>query len=180
MDTVAVGLSRTETLVAAALSRRPLGLRSVRAVARAGAVSPAGARRALSRLERAGLVVHERRRFVEGPVVTGDLWRDDVTSPRWSELAPLLGSVVFAVRPAPPAAGVPRRLAHLFWNADVSRLDPVDDGPYLAARLLLSGDPQALAWAATNLSASALRSVVGLRGVSPDRRALAENLAAAR
>ncbi|MHB8465081.1 MAG: helix-turn-helix domain-containing protein [Acidimicrobiales bacterium] len=174
------GLSREDVFVLTALARSPLGLRSARAVARASGVSPTTARRSLDGLVSAGLALHDRKRFVEGSVVEGELWRARVTSARWAELAPALSRVILPTRGDVRRERFPRRLAHLLWNADLARVDRVEHGAYLASRLLTSGDPQAAAWASANLSAAAIRSVVGLRGVPADRQALAENLAAAR
>lgn len=177
----AAGMSRAAMQVVVALSRSPLGLRSGRAVARRAGLSPTGADRLLGELVAAGLVVKEHRRFVEGGITEGDLWRINWASPDWPAIAPVAGRAVLATRrPHQPPDRFPRRLGHLFWNAEVASIEPARHGDYLAGRLLLAHDAQGLAWAASNLSPASLRAAGRLRNVPGPTRALAENLAAAR
>ncbi len=75
---------------------------------------------------------------------------------------------------------VPQRFAYLFWNADLDALDVERDGRYIASRLLMADDVAAWGWASEHLSIDALLSVSKLRHATPERRALAHNLAAAR
>jgi hypothetical protein len=75
---------------------------------------------------------------------------------------------------------LPARFAHLFWNADIDDLDVKRDGRYIASRLLMADDVAAWGWAARHLSAEDLASVGSLRHATPERKALARNLAAAR
>ncbi len=178
---VVPGFTREEVQVLAGLARSPLGLRSVRAVARRAVVSPTAADRLLGRLLAAGLVVKEQRRFVEGRVTDGCLWRIDWSSLRWPGLAPTVGrSVLPRPRARPQSARFPRRLGHLVWNADVATLDTRRHAAYLAERVMTSGDVQGLAWAATALPAESLASARRLRGLPAPARALAGNLADAR
>lgn len=176
------GLSREEVLVLAALVYRPFGLRSARAVARSARISPTTASRALGRLKGMGLVGRRLRRVVLGEVIDVEVWEVNLRHRRWRELRSALAGVVF---PEPPVGGdgescsPPVWLRHLFWNADVGKLDLKRDGAYIAGRVLASEDAQAHAWGAANLSAAAFRRAASIRGLEPRRVALARNLAAA-
>jgi DNA-binding transcriptional ArsR family regulator len=174
-------LTREEVLVATALLRRPLGLRSARAVARAAGVSPTTASRALRRLEAMELVRRGRRRVVLGVPTDVDVWEIEVRNPRWSRLAPVLADAVLPEPSQPQMQDrrVPVWLRHLFWNVDIHRLDVARDAAYLAGRILFSEDAQAHAWGAANLPAHGFAAASQIRGVPPERVALARNLAAA-
>jgi predicted transcriptional regulator len=174
------GLSREAGLVLAALARRPLGLRSARAVARAAGVSPTAASRALKLLQREGLVERQKRRVVLGRVVDVEVWRVNVAHRRWQQLGPVLDSVVLPDRWVHEMSDrkVPGWLRHLFWNVDVDRLDVNRDGAFIAGRVLASEDAQAHAWAATTLASDAFLAAASQRGLDPRRVALARNLAA--
>lgn len=174
------GLSREEILALAALGRRPLGLASARAVARAAGISPVSAAKAMEHLSSLGYLEKESRQLIEGRVKTLSLWQVRWTSPAWLRVAPALASVVFPepVNKSARPSHLPRRLSHLFW--DVPRPTAIDlrkSGPTVASRLLMSNDPQALAWAAQALRPSDLREGARMRGVDNRTRALAENLA---
>jgi len=174
------GLSREEVLVLAALGRRPFGLVSARAVARAAGISPTSAAKALQHLQSLEYIKKESLEAVEGRVKTISVWQVRWASPAWLAIAPELASVVF---PQPlgktsPSENVPPRLSHLFW--DVPRpaaINLSESGPSVASRLLTSNDPQALAWAARALRPSDLRRAAQFRGVDEMTRALAHNLA---
>jgi DNA-binding transcriptional ArsR family regulator len=77
------GMSREEVLVAAALARRPLGLRSVRAVASTAGISPTTASKVLRVLLDAGLVTRRRERAIEGRGLDVDVWYPALTAPAW-------------------------------------------------------------------------------------------------
>ena len=167
------GYSRRELLILATISRSPLGLRSVRAIARRTSLSPTTVSRALPRLLRNALVTCVRRQFVEGRIVEGDLWSLNHASAKWHEIAAAVGRVSLPeVAPAPIAHHVPARFGHHFWTGSLSTLDLDSDGPYIASRLVLSDDPQAIAWAAANLSAGSLRRCARSRGLAPSQRSL--------
>jgi hypothetical protein len=164
----------------AALARAPLGLTSARAAAERAGVSPTTASRAIKSLRSQGLVTIERRTLPAGRARTVDVIRIDYGSPRWQRLA----GAIAVTRPRPrrrrtPARGVPPRLRHLFWNTAPSQLDTARAGGYIARRLLSVGDPEGLAWGAANISAKDWRHAARTRGISPRRRALALNYAAA-
>ncbi len=177
------GLRREEVLLMAALVRRPFGLRSARAVARAAGVSPTTATRGLGRLQRMGLVRRGGRRVVLGKATDVDVWNVNLADRRWRRLGPAVASVVFPeslAREDEDGRTVPVWLGHLFWNADVRQLDVERDGAYIAARVLASDDAQAHAWASVTLSPAAFLKAASIRGLEPRRVALARNLAAAR
>jgi MarR family len=172
------GLTRVETQVLAALARAPRGLATVRAVARRAGVSPTAATGALRRLAERRLVHRDREWVAAGRARELELVRANVTAPEWPLLAPRLADVHL------PAAGesrrprrLPPRLRHLFWNANLSRLDLDTHGGYVAERLLSSHDLDGLAWGARALSASDWSQAARNRGLSPEERSLAHNLA---
>jgi DNA-binding MarR family transcriptional regulator len=174
------GLSRTEVMVLAALARAPLGLASVRAVAERAGVSPTTASRAVRSLRSQGIVTVRRRDLAAGRAREVELVRLDYSSPRWQALADEMA------RATPGRAGragagtrVPHRLRHLFWNTAPSQLDSARAGGYIARRLISTGDPEGLAWGVQHLSATDWRHAARTRGLSPERRALALNLAVA-
>lgn len=173
-------LDREELFILSAILHHPLGLRSARAVATAAGVSPTTAARALPKLQSAQLLVRSATRVVEGRPHWIHPWRIDQESPAWHAVAPAVRKVLPPVHHGElqPADRVPRRLWHLFWNADPSRLTAADDGRYLAARILQSGDPEAIAWMVDAISPDDIRAASRTRGLDPSRRALASNVAA--
>jgi hypothetical protein len=72
---------------------------------------------------------------------------------------------------------VPPHLLHLFWNTAPAQLDVATSAPYIARRLIMTFDPDGLAWGTVNLPASAWEHAAATRGLEPARRALAHNLA---
>ncbi len=175
------GLNPAEVEVLAVLARAPLGLTSARTVAERAGISPTTASRAIKSLRSQGLVTIQRRALAAGRARTIDLVRLDYGSPRWQQIA---GTIAKA-RPRPhrrthSTHSVPPRLRHLFWNTAPSQLDTELAGGYIARRLLSVGDPEGLAWGAANLSAADWRHAARTRGITPRRRALAHNYAAAR
>ncbi len=174
------GLTPTEVEVLAALARAPLGLSSARAVAERSGVSPTTASRAIKSLCSHGFVTIERRMLPAGRARTIDLIRIAYGSPHWQRLAPRSRARGLARDAAgSPPESVPPRLSHLFWNTALSQLDTTRAGGYIARRLLTVGDPEGLAWGAANISAKDWRHAARTRGISPQRRALALNYAAA-
>jgi hypothetical protein len=175
------GLRPGEVKTLATLARAPLGLASARTVAKRAGVSPTTASRAVASLREQKLVTVQRRTLPAGHARTVDLIRLDYGSPRWQQLAGVIASVQPRPRPREtPDRRVPPRLEHLFWNTAASQLDTERAGGYIARRLLTVNDPEGLAWGAANLSAADWRHAARTRGVSPQRRALALNYAAAR
>jgi len=173
------GLSRTEGRVLAALARSPRGLGSARAVAARAGVSPTAAGKAVSELERRGLVNRERTWIAAGKAREVDLLAANVTAPEWPELAPRLAAIERPRRGrVTRERRVPHYLEHLFWNTAPSQLEVDRAGAYIARRLIQTGDLDGLAWGAENLDADAWREAAMARGLRPEQRALADNLAA--
>lgn len=173
------GLRRVHVQVLAALARAPLGLRSGRAVGRAAGLSPTAAIAALRDLVGLGLAETRREVVAEGTARTAEVAYANLAHPRWPELAPRLARVRPPARMATDRPRrVPERYSHVFWNAPVHSIDVAEHGAYVARRILLDGDPQALAWAAGVLTATDWREAARGRGIDPRHRALAENLAA--
>ena len=179
--TKADDLSPTEVAVLSALARAPLGLTSIRAVARRAGTSPTSTSQAIRRLDARGLALRESiwvaaRRAREQQIV-----RANYLSPQWPAVAPKLA----AVEPPAPASKpsrrriVPPTLRHLFWNTAESQLDAERAGNYIARRLLQTDDLEGLAWGATNLRPENWRHAAGTRGIEARQRALAINLAEA-
>jgi DNA-binding transcriptional ArsR family regulator len=175
------GLTPAGVKVLAALARAPLGLTSARTVAERADVSPTTASRAIKSLRELRLVTVERRTLPAGRARTVELIRVDYGSPGWQQLAVAIARVrPQARRRKASNPRVPPRLRHLFWNTASSQLDTERAGGYIARRLLTVGDPEGLAWGAANLSVEDWRHAARTRGVSPQRRTLALNYAAAR
>ncbi len=176
------GLIPTQVSVLAALARAPLGLASARTVAERAGVSPTAAGRAIASLRSQGLILVEPRTLPAGRARTVQLIRLDYRSPRWQDLAGTIARAQPQARRRRQATDtrVPARLRHLFWNTAPSQLDTRRAGGYIARRLLTVSDPEGLAWGAANLSHADWRHASRARGLSPQRRALAMNYAAAR
>jgi DNA-binding transcriptional ArsR family regulator len=174
------GLNREEALVLAVMNRRPLGLTSARAAAEAGGISPTSASRALARLRDLGYVTRDVEKLVEGKVVERPIWRITRSGAPWQQVAPLIRQVVPPETKAEPGnlpRRVPGRLAHLFWNADLSKVQLPRDARYVAGRILTSNDTQALAWMARSLPHKAIVGASQARGIDKQVQALARNLA---
>src|SRR6185295_8755608 len=110
------GLSRSETLVLAALRNAPFGLVSVRAAARRSGLSPTAASNALKRLRVRGLVTQRIETIAAGRARKVGIWRANVTHRRWPELDRALGEVESPRRAKQTEDRVPGHLRHLFWN----------------------------------------------------------------
>lgn len=172
------GLSRSQFLALAGLDRRPLGVRSARALARTTGLSPTAAVAALGALEAAHLAERVELTLAEGRARRVPVWRLNRDSPRWPRLAPLIGRVELPAKaPRPAAKQVPARLRHHFWNATPSRLRLPEHADYVAARLLQSSDPEAIAWASSHLPRSAIARAAGLRGLTARERGFLRTLA---
>jgi DNA-binding Lrp family transcriptional regulator len=175
------GLRRQEVLALAALGRRPFGLRSARALARAAGLSPTAAARALEHLAAAGYVERQTVRVVEGRVRDVSVWMVRWTSPQWLAVAAVVSTAILPEpsRTEPPPRRVPARLAHVFWNEDLARLDIERDAVLIAARILQSDDPEALAWMTRALPHAAIERASRSRGMDPRRARLGRLLAEA-
>lgn len=171
------GLTRSQSLVLAALRSAPLGLVSIRAVARRGGLSPTAAGTALQALLGVGLVTRSEQTIAAGRARTATVWCLAISSPRLADLDPDLSRVELRARPRRADKRVPPRLRHLFWNTADSQLDTRRAGDYIARRLLRTMDLQGLAWGASALRASDWERGAVARGLSPKVKRLARNLA---
>ena len=171
--------SREDLFVLAALDRATNGFASMRELSHSAGISPTGASAAVERLEAKGLL--SRRpglTRMNGRVVDAILITIAREGAVWQRTRPL----VSVTRPPIPGPGptpkiVPRRFWHLFWNANPATLSLADHPDYIAARLLLSGDPRAEEWVSAHLPASAIAKASTLRGLRDDERTRLRNLA---
>lgn len=163
----------------AALDRRPLGVRSARAIARDTGLSPTTAGKVLAHLCATGWCNLEVLRLTEGVVVDAPVVSLD-RDPRWSSVSSTVRQTTFPERRPPRGSPrVPRRLWHHFWNAPAAHLSLPEDAEYVAGRLLLSHDPQAIAWAYANVDRATIGRVAGKRGLEQRTRGWLRNLAEA-
>ena len=175
------GLTREDVLVLVALGRRPFGLRSARAVARAARVSPTAAGRSLRRLVEQGYVAQDTVRVAEGEVRDVAIWTVRWDGAAWLRIADTIGDAVLPMSTTEPPRqtgdGLPRRLAHLFWNEDLDTLDPDRHASLVADRILRSDDPEAHAWMVQRLPPRAILKATGTRNLDPRRARLGHLLA---
>jgi MarR family len=179
------GLTREDALVLAALGRRPFGLGSARAVARAAGVSPTTAGRSLRRLVERGYVTRDTVRVAEGEARDAAVWLVRWDGRPWLRAAETVGQVVLPQEPAAPSertrhprGGLPPRLAHLFWNEDLQALDLDRHASLVADRILRSEDPEAHAWMLQKLPRRAILKATATRNLEPRRAHLGRLLAA--
>ncbi|MDA8374764.1 MAG: MarR family transcriptional regulator [Actinomycetota bacterium] len=175
------GFTREELFVLKVLQERPFGLRSVRAVARYTGISPTTASDALRKLEQRGIIEHRCVTVAEGRARQIQVWILRI-DPYWmrDNFVALIRSVVVPAqtRPLRREMFVPRRFKHLFWNADLSKLNTTDHGPAIAISIIEQYDPHALAWAIKNLDKEAFAVAARQRrGLSPEMLALASHIA---
>jgi excisionase family DNA binding protein len=178
------GLTREDVLVLAALGRRPFGLRSARAVARAAGVSPTTAGSSLRRLVDQGYLARRTIRVAEGDVRDVAVWTVRWTGAPWLRVAETVGQAALpagpvpATRPGQEADGrVPPRLGHLFWNEDLQGLDLDRNAGLVADRILRSEDPEAHAWMLHRLPSDAIVQATRTRNLDPRRVRLGRPLA---
>lgn len=173
------GFTRAQLRVLAALARAPRGLISARAVARRAGVSPATASRELTKLCARGLVERRVETLALGRVRDVAIWSAETGSDEWSRVAGIVNKVELHPTRRPVTKRVPSELRHLFWNTAPSQLGVGTAGAYIARRLITAGDLDGLAWGIDSLDRSAWMHAAATRGLSPQQRALATNLAAA-
>jgi hypothetical protein len=150
------GMSRTDTLVLAALSRSPRGVSSAREAARRAGVSPTAAGRALAQLAARGLITLAPIMLTRGHASEVTVYQVRFGSDEWLALAPVVAKVHLPERASRPRAKrVPPHLLHLSWNTASTQLDVETSAPYIARRLLTTFDPDGLAWGTVNLPAGA-------------------------
>lgn len=176
------GLSRSEIFALAALRNAPFGLVSARAVGRRAGLSATAAGRALESLRAKGLAEQSTETVAAGRAREMKIWRANLPHPRWPSLDSVLERVerpAMSDRPRRPDKRVPRRLRHLFWNTAESQLDVSSAGAYIAGRLLRTMDLQGLAWGAKALGPADWERAALVRGLDPEVKRLAGNLAEA-
>lgn len=174
------GLSRTESVVLAELSRRPNGLVSFRAIARACAISPAAAAKATRSLVAKNLATETPATVALGRAREVSLVKANVRHPDWSHLLDALREIRPATEPVDLMTHLPAHLRHAFWNVDdttFQRLNLTTDAAFIAARALSTSDPNLLSFAASHLKPAAWGPVANLRGLTPQARQTALNLA---
>ena len=174
-------LSRSEAVVLAELSRRPRGLVSARAVARACGLSPTTAAKAIRSLVAAGLVIERDAVIALGRARRVRSLHPNVRHPQWSALLPLLRQVSApATSQLSASVPIPAHVRHAFWNVDdvtLAGITPAEDGPFIASRALATEDPDLLAFAVATVPRSAWTSAGRSRGLTDEQRAFASNLA---
>jgi len=130
-----------------------------------------------------GYVTCDVEKLVEGKVVERPIWRIRRSGGPWQRVAPVIRQVVPPETDAAPGnlpRQVPRQLAHLFWNADLSKIQLPRDARYVAGRILTSNDTQGLAWMVRALPPKAIVEASQARGMDEHKQALARNLARSR
>ncbi len=171
-------LSLTEARVLAALSRSPRGVASIREAARRAGTSPTATARALASLTSAGLINQAHAMLARGRATQATVYQVPFASPTWLALAPTIARVrLSAGHEKTHASRVPPHLLHLFWNVAPAQLEVASSAPFIARRLIMSFDPDGLAWGSRNLPACAWEHAAATRGLEPAQRALARNLA---
>lgn len=174
----AAGLSREAVRILAALDRRPLGVRSNRALSRAAGVSPTTVGKLLDELERRGVVARRQAVLAEGSAREVSVVHLVSASPEWQAVAPIARQVKLRDDEATPTAKtVPVRLRHHFWNASVENLRLPENADFVASRLLATSDPEAIAWASSHLPAGSIAKAATRRGLSESQRRLIRSLA---
>jgi DNA-binding transcriptional ArsR family regulator len=174
------GLDRESMLVLAALTRRPRGLASVRAVAAATGLAPTTVSRRLKVLTGRGLIeARDEPRILRGAAVSTPVWQVCWRASGWEARLPALAEVVLPARDLPPPAwSLPDHVWHLVWNGDPRKVALPDDAAFIAGRVLEAADPEAEAWALRALPAEAWARAAQDRGRSPRQRAIARQMAA--
>ncbi|HTN99580.1 MAG TPA: hypothetical protein VL068_02795 [Microthrixaceae bacterium] len=168
-----------EVMALAAFARRPIGFRSIRAVARSARIAPTTASGVIKALVQRGFVRASTETVAEGSARDITVYRLQ-PSAKWAKIASVVSQTVPPRTEdlTPPPSKVPPKLWHHFWNVEPSRLSLPDDEQFIARRLLLSQDPIAWAWAAQNLSPAAVSSTRYTRGIDGPTCAMIDNLLA--
>ncbi len=164
-----------------ALDLSPFGFRSARAAASAAGVSATTAAKALPVLVASGLVTESTKPMLDsGRVTRGTVYEANRTSDEWRSACDDIRSTHLPdSRKSTEPKLVPRRFWHLFWNASPLKLPISEHADFIASRMLLSQNPQAVAWAALHLPARSIANTAKLRHVSAGDRAWLKNLARA-
>ncbi len=158
------GYTREDLFVLAALNLSPYGFRSVHAMSRAAAISATTATEVVARLTQKDLIViSPQRELLNRKVVTVSTLHANRHHEEWRRLSRQIAVVRLPTESSTSPKIVPRRFWHLFWNADPLRLPIAEHADFLATRMLLSDEPQAIAWAATNLPPDSIERTANMR-----------------
>lgn len=152
----------------------------MRAVARATALSPTTAGRAVQALIERGLIDARVESVAEGAARKIEIWRLRIDGP-WLQLAATVSQTVLPSQrlAAPEPTTIPRRFWHLFWDVDPGALTMARDADFIATRLLLGSDLIARSWGLRNLPPPALEHAATNRAADPSLRAMIQNAIAA-
>lgn len=125
-------------------------------------------------------MVEQRRenRLMRGRSQPMDVWYACLLAPAVEGLLDLLNGVELPAHPRPRATGpLPDHLWHLVWNADPVQIHIEDHKEFLAHRVLVTGDPEGIAWAVDVFPANVWRRVAEFRGLSERDRGYARTIA---
>lgn len=174
------GYTREDMFVLAAINLSPYGFRSVHAVSSAASISATTAAKVVTRLTESGLiVVSPQQELLNRKVVTVSTLHANRHHKEWRRLSEQIAMVRLPTEMPASAKIVPRRFWHLFWNADPLRLPIAEHTDFIATRMLLSDDPQAIAWAAINLPPSSIDRAAHMRSTPEEDRHWLRSLAMA-
>ncbi len=174
------GYTREDMFVLAAINLSPYGFRSVYAISRAASISATTAGKVVDKLTENGLILMTpQRELLNRKVVVVLALRANRHNSQWWKLSEAIAAVRLPAQVPKPAKIVPRRFWHLFWNADPLKLPIVDYADFIATRMLLSDEPQAIAWAAINLPPSSINRAAHMRSTRQEDRRWLHSLALA-
>lgn len=175
------GYSREDMFVLAAFNLSPYGFRSLYAASLAAVISATTAEKVVTRLIERGLIARvPQKELLNRKVIAVDTFQINRRSDEWRRLSEYIASTQLpASRRVASAKIIPRRFWHLFWNANPLQLPISEYANYIATRMLLSDEPQAVAWAATNLPPSSISYTATMRNASEEDRKWLNNLALA-
>ena len=174
------GYTREDIFILAALNLSPYGFRSVHAVSRAAAISATTATKVVARLMQKGLIiVSPQQELLNRKVVTVSVLYANRHHKEWRRLSEQIDMVKLPTATPIAPKIIPRRFWHLFWNADPLKLPIAKHTDFIATRMLLSNEPQAIAWAATNLPPTSIDRTADLRSTPPEDRQWLRSLAMA-
>ncbi len=174
------GYTREALFVLAALNLSPYGFRSVHTVSRAASISATTAVKVVARLTEKGLIiVSPQRELLNRKVVTVSTLHANRHHKEWRRLSGQIAMVRLPKQSSTSPKIVPRRFWHLFWNADPLQLPLAEHADFIATRMLLSDEPQAIAWAATNLPPTSIERTANMRSTPEEDRQWFRSLATA-
>ena len=174
------GYAREDMSVLAAINLSPYGFRSVHAVSSAASISASTAAKVVARLTEKGLIiVSPQRELLNRKVITVSTLHANRHHEEWRRLSGQIAMVRLPTATLAPAKIIPRRFWHLFWNADPLRIPIAEHADFIATRMLLSDEPQAIAWAAINLPPDSIGRAANMRSTPEQDRQWFRSLAMA-